>query len=429
MENSTKLERDRGNVAIVGAGPYGLSLAAHLSAAGVEFQLFGKPMQTWRERMPQGMYLKSEPFASDLFDPARSFPLEQFYKENNLPYQPLGVPIPLDRFCAYGLEFQRRLVPDLDTRDVARIEKDDGGFRLTMDDGEVRLFRQVVLAVGITHFTYVPPEFSHLKPELLSHSGSTREYASLAGRRVAVIGAGSSAVDCAVALADAGAEPVLLARGDTLRFHSPPKPRRLQHKLRWPMSTVGPSWKGFLCTRFPGVFRHLPERFRVDFTRKYLGPAPCWFTREPFERQVQYHTDVRDLSLAEADGGVELQFRSGGAPSTLHVDHVIAATGYRPDLRRLTMIDRTLRESIHQVVFTPVLNSRFESSVKGLFFTGVTAANSFGPVLRFACGAGFAAERLTRELSRSRPRESGRPSQASTEYDGLSRHPVAASST
>ena len=57
------------DVAIIGAGPYGLSLAAHLSAAGLSYRHFGVPMRLWRGAMPKGMYLKSQGFASNLSDP------------------------------------------------------------------------------------------------------------------------------------------------------------------------------------------------------------------------------------------------------------------------------------------------------------------------------------------------------------------------
>ena len=53
-------------VAIVGAGPYGLSLAAHLNGAGIQTRVLGRPMDSWRSHMPQGMLLKSDPFASNL---------------------------------------------------------------------------------------------------------------------------------------------------------------------------------------------------------------------------------------------------------------------------------------------------------------------------------------------------------------------------
>ena len=46
------------DVAVIGAGPYGLSLAAHLRARGADIRVFGFPMQSWRDSMPVGMKLK-----------------------------------------------------------------------------------------------------------------------------------------------------------------------------------------------------------------------------------------------------------------------------------------------------------------------------------------------------------------------------------
>ena len=77
------------DVAIIGAGPYGLSLAAHLQAAGVSYRHFGSPMWLWRQAMPQGMYLKSQGFASTSPTPGHA-PLEAFCKATDHPYRIMG---------------------------------------------------------------------------------------------------------------------------------------------------------------------------------------------------------------------------------------------------------------------------------------------------------------------------------------------------
>ena len=385
-------------VAIVGAGPYGLSLAAHLAAAGIRFRIFGRPMQMWLDRMPRSMHLKSEPFATDLYDQGRTFPLSRFCRERGIPYQDVGLPVSRETFCAYGIEFQNRFVPNLDTRDVAAITRVADGFELVLVDGERIRAARVVVAVGISRFGHVPEEFQHLSPDHLSHSSTDGDMARFRGRRVAVIGGGSSAIDCAVALAEAGAETHLVTRRDWLAFHAPPGRRSLYKKLRWPMSTVGPGWKGMLCTRLPDLFHRLPENFRFEITRRFLGPAPCWFTREAFERDVTLHKTVSNLVLTEIEGVVSLDFDTGGARSSLRVDHVVSATGFKPDLRRLDFLDPALIDEIRQTDHTPVLDRNFESSVYGLFFTGLISANAFGPMLRFACGAHFAARRISRRI-------------------------------
>lgn len=124
------------DVAIVGAGPYGLSLAAHLRARQVEYRIFGSPMHTWINQMPEGMCLKSEGFASTLYDPDSALTLERFCQEKNIPYSDIGLPVRLQTFISYGLEFQKRLVPDLEDRQVVLLDRSQSGFRLQLDNGE-----------------------------------------------------------------------------------------------------------------------------------------------------------------------------------------------------------------------------------------------------------------------------------------------------
>jgi hypothetical protein len=73
------------HVVIIGAGPYGLSIAAHMRERGIEFRIFGSPLRAWRSQMPKDKFLKSERFASNLYDPHAEFTLERFCKETTLP--------------------------------------------------------------------------------------------------------------------------------------------------------------------------------------------------------------------------------------------------------------------------------------------------------------------------------------------------------
>ena len=89
-------------------------------------------------------------------------------------------------------------------------------------------------------------------------------------------------------------------------------------------------------------------------------------------------------------------------------DHLIAATGYRVDLRRLTFLSPEICSQLRTLEHTPIVSTDFESSVPGLFFVGVAAANTFGPVLRFAFGADFSARRVANALQRSARRAAER---------------------
>ena len=392
------------DVAIIGAGPYGLSIAAHLKAHGVDFRILGKPMDTWLQHMPKGMHLKSEGFASSLYDPGSIFTLEAYCKEKGIPYAKLGRPVPLEVFAAYGLEFQRRFVPELQNMLVDSLQRSGEGFNIRLEDGEVVFARRVVMAVGLTHYEYVPPILAGLPEEYVSHSSRHSTLDHFKGREVVVVGAGASALDLAALLHQAGARVEVVARKSVIRFHDPPEKTEpsLVDRLRSPITGIGPGWKLFMCANAPLLFRQMPVSFRLDKVRRVLGPAPCWFIKEQVVGKVPLHVGVNVTGASIQNGRVSLQLTGeAGVQKMLQTDHVIAATGYKPDLRRLTFMDSDIQSEIRSVENTPVLSSNFESTVPGLYFVGASAANTFGPLLRFAFGAGFTAPRLARYLSRS----------------------------
>jgi thioredoxin reductase len=390
------------DVAVIGAGPYGLSIAAHLAKTGLDARIFGTPMQTWRSRMPAGMKLKSEGFASRLYDPDGQYPLARHCAEQGLPYAAIGLPVTLDIFTDYGLAFQRKFVPGLEDKQVVSVVPHaGGGFTLTLDNGESAQFRKVVVAVGISHYAYTAPELSGLPGDLVSHSATHADLSGFAGKTVAVVGGGASAADCAALLAQAGATTHIVTRRASLGFHAPPRRRSLLDRVRAPFTTIGPGWKSVLCTRAPLLFHIMPEAFRLKVTRRYLGPAPCWFVRDEIERNVTIHTGMKITGVSEQGGRAVLALEGAGGPATLAADHIIAATGYRVDLARLAFLGPALLRRIRMVDNTPILSRHFEASVPGLYFVGVASANAFGPMVRFACGAGFTARRLVRRLTQT----------------------------
>src|SRR6202000_1744276 len=110
-------------VAIVGAGPYGLSLAAQLHDQRVPLRIFGPPMRMWSHHMPTGMHLKSDGFASDLYHSGRQFTLGHYCSANGIEYHDTRIPVKVDTFVSYGVAFQAQLVPDLDTHIITDIRQ------------------------------------------------------------------------------------------------------------------------------------------------------------------------------------------------------------------------------------------------------------------------------------------------------------------
>jgi hypothetical protein len=193
----------------------------------------------------------------------------------------------------------------------------------------------------------------------------------------------------------------VVARREKVQFHAPPvEPRPLLERIRAPRSGLGLGWRSRLCTDAPLLFHTLPQKLRLRAVRRHLGPAPGWFMRDRIESRVPLNLGAA-LQAPQLKGEqINLRFtQPNGRNVELLIDHVIAATGYRVSLQRLAFLDPALRERVRSVEDTPILKRNFESSVKGLFFVGLASANSFGPLTRFAYGAGFTAAHITPALA------------------------------
>jgi hypothetical protein len=391
------------DVVVIGAGPYGLSTAAHLKAHGVDFRIFGRPMETWRLHMPKGMRLKSEGFASSLYDPGENFPLAKYCEQQKVLYADRGLPIPLETFVSYGLAFQRRFVQELEPKTVVSLRWLSPGFEVALEDGETVTAKRVVASIGLSYYAYMPTVLASFSEQFVTHSSQHSDVSRFKGKTVAVIGAGASATDLAALLHQAGAAVQVIARQPYIRFHTVgPTPRPFVDRIRRPTTGLGPGWRSFWCVHGPLMFRLLPEEFRLQVVRKHLGPAGGWFVKDDVMGKVALnlgmhinHAEVRDSRIS-----LHLSDQSGGQ-RTLDADHVIAGTGYRVDLRRLTFMDSRIRAEINTVEHTPILSANFESSIPGLYFVGLTASYTFGPLLRFAFGARFVSRRISRHLAKS----------------------------
>jgi len=386
-------------VAIIGAGPYGLSIAAHLRGRGVGFRIFGNPMESWRTRMPAGMLLKSDGFASDLYDPEQSVTLKRFCAQMGVRYADSGLPIPVEVMASYGLHFQEHLIPDLENKSVVALDRSSKEFLLQLDNGETLIAQRVIVAVGSSYFQYVPPPLAHLPLEFISHSAQHHDLSPFAGHDVTVVGSGASALDLTALLQEAGAQVRLVARRSSLVFLSKPGPRSLWHRVRYPISGIGGGWRSCFFANAPMLFRYLPQQTRLRTIKTYLGPAGGWFIKDRIEGHVPVLLACTPAHAEVRGGRIYMQCSGETAQSELVTDHVIAATGYRIDVGRLSFLSEKVRSSLHSIECAPVLSRSFESSVPGLYFVGLASAPWFGPVMRFLFGAGYTARRLSEHLA------------------------------
>jgi thioredoxin reductase len=367
----------------------------------MDYRIFGKPMQFWRAHMPRGMQLKSDGFASSLFDPDARFSLKQFCHAHDIPYADVGIPVDVETFTEYGIAFQKQFAPSVSNDTVTRLDRSPDGFLLQFDSGRSLHARKVVLAVGINYFRYVPDELQCLASPFLSHASEHADLNCFSGRDVTVVGGGSSAIDLATLLHEAGARVRVLCRKPSINFHGKMDlPRPLFERIRRPLSGIGPGWRYVFLADAPLLVHYLPQKTRRAIVERVLGPSSGWFMKDRFSA---VHTLVGSrLKSAEVSNNQVVRLKTvgyDGVEKLIETEHVIAATGYKIDLSKLSFLGSELQAQIQSAHGYPVLTSQFESSVPGLYFAGASSALSFGPVMRFAVGAGFTARRLARALN------------------------------
>ena len=276
-----------------------------------------------------------------------------------------------------------------------------------MDDDEIVLAARVVIAAGIRSFYDVPAELDAIAGPLCSHSADHHSLARFAGKQVLVIGGGASGIGIAALMSERGASVTVAARQSRIGYCDPHRPRSVLEKLQAPESGLGTGWRSLACVVAPMVLYQMPQDFRRLVVRKHLGPAPGWTSRDEVERNVSVMLGARISGSATRGDLAAVTFRMPDGPdTTVEAEHVIAATGYKVNMRRLRFIGDGIMRQLDLADQSPVLSRHFETSVPGLFVVGTVAANSFGPMLRFAYGAGFTSRRLTQFLRRAAIRRS-----------------------
>jgi FAD-dependent urate hydroxylase len=388
-------------VLIVGAGPFGLSISTHLRARAIDHVIVGRPMDTWRAHMPAGMYLKSEPYGSDMSSPQRGYDLAGYSQAERVEGIERGEPLSIDRFLAYADWYIRQLVPDVIDATVTAINSVDGGFEVAFADAEPIAARKVVVATGVLPHSYLPAELSGLPSELVSHTADHHQFGRFKGRRLAIVGAGSSALETAALAHEAGAEVQLVVRcPDSPVWGSRALPLTTLRQLRNNKLCEGwkcPFWNS------PSAFRRLPPRVRLDKARTVLGPLGAWWLRDRVEGVVEMIRETQVRGAETSGTGVRLLLSGPSGRSSIVVDHVIAGTGFRIDLARLSCLSAEVRAQVASVDGYPVVTRAAESTVPGLYFVGAPAAFSLGPSMRFIAGTHNVARQLTRSVARGVP--------------------------
>ena len=389
---------ERVDVAIVGAGPYGLSVSAHLRALG-KVRAFGEPMHTWRTRMPQDMRHRSDWSETSFSAPGRAATFDRWATDTG---EPREEPIPLEKFLRYADWFRERFVGDVDESDVARVDHADGTFRLTTVGNDEVDASMLVLAVGAVPFAAAPAPLAAEIGDGIRFATDLQDYSAYASRRVVVVGGGQGGLESALLASRAGADVQLVVRSSLRWFadREPHKPRsRLRqrlYRLAYPAVGYGPPPLNRLVLH-PDLFSRLPRSIRRSLTARVLRAGGSPWLREAIESTVRIKQGAAVDRLERRNGGICLRLTDGTA---LDADAVIVAAGFRFSLERLSFLAPEIGARIAVEEGWPLLDRWFRSTDPNVLFVGFASEHRFGPIVRFIPGTRFSAPRVEDLLRR-----------------------------
>jgi len=278
----------------------------------------------------------------------------------------------------------------------------EGGYELVLANGEHVQAKSVIVSTGLSHLQTMPKELAALPRELASHSFGQYDYRAYAGKEVAVVGAGQSALEVAVLLHEAGARVRLISHEPPIFYGKTPPNRSLLHRLANPLTVLGEGRRHWVLQHLPWAVHYAPEERRVRLARTYLGPSGAWWLKDRFVGKVPVLSPMRIVSAREEGGEAVLRlFEEKKGEREERFAHVVCGTGFEHNVRRLPFLGPELLKGLALVQErAPALSRHFESSQKGLYFVGPLSAYSFGPLFRFVCGAAYTAPRVAQHVAR-----------------------------
>lgn len=363
---------------VIGAGPFGLALAAQTEAQGIDYLVVGEPMGFWRSHMPEGMLLRS---GSDWhLDPFDEYTLERYLQERGQTAKDVE-PLTREFYLGYVEWFQagRHIRPEpVRVERLDRNPTDDAGFVASLTDGRTISARRVVLALGMGYFAHVPEELAAAIPDGRgAHTCDTVDFAPLAGRRCLILGGRQSAFEWAALIHEAGAREVHVV-------HRHASPAFAEAQWDWVMPLVDN------MAANPGWFRSLSPESQQDYGHRLWAEGRLkvepWLDARVNRDGITVWPDTSIVSCDELPSGELAVALDGGA--CLAVDDVIFAMGYKVDMARIPLLaNGDLLAGLETRNGFPVLSEHFESSLSGLYITSMPAGQDFGPFFGFTVAA------------------------------------------
>ncbi|HEX5604488.1 MAG TPA: NAD(P)-binding domain-containing protein [Pyrinomonadaceae bacterium] len=370
---------------IIGAGPFGLAVAAQASHLGIEHVVIGKPMEFWRKNMPAGMYLRS---ACDWhLDPAEVHTIDRFLAERGQTAKDVE-PLSLEFYLSYTEWFQEQKQITSLPLHVERLDVSNSEFIATTTSGDTIEACNVVIAPGFTHFTNIPAELrSRLPPGRFVHTCDFVDFSNARGKRYLIIGGRQSAFEWAALLVEAGASAIYI----THRHDSPA------------LAVADWSWVNPMVDAIgenPTWFRNLSQEEKDEVNHRLWAEGRLkvepWLEARLNTDRVHVRPRTEVVECIENNGEVNVTLING---ETITCDQIVLATGYKVDITRLPILSGgNILEQLETRNGFPVLDEHFQTSIKGLFITSMPATQDFGPFFAFTISVRVSAKLICEAL-------------------------------
>jgi cation diffusion facilitator CzcD-associated flavoprotein CzcO len=379
---------------IIGAGPFGLCMAAHAGSLGIDHIIVGEPMRFWHANMPDGMYLRSG--CDWHLDPQEEDTIEAFLRTQELTPRDVE-PLARERYLTYARWFQARKQIEPWPVLVERLDSTDGGsgrFHAALTNGGAIAARNVVLALGFAPFKHVPEDLVRLLPAgCLHHTCDFVDFTAVRQQRCLIVGGRQSAFEWAALMREAGAAAVHVS-------HRHASPAFAEADWSW----VNPLVEAM--TGNPGWYRQLTEAEKETVNRRLWAEGRLklepWLALRARREPICLWPNTRVVAFRELPGGsfaVTLEGAEGRR--VLEIDRIVLATGYKVNINSVTLLAHgNLLPRLRIDNDAPVLDEHLESSVAGLFMTSMLATRDFGPFFGFTVAVRTSAKLIGQALTR-----------------------------
>ena len=374
---------------IIGAGPFGLAVAAQAAHDGIEYLIIGKPMGFWRENMPKGMFLRS---ACDWhLDPLNEHTIEAFLRTQGRTPKDVE-PLSLEFYLSYAEWFRQQKNIQPLALYIDQLDKPDGSdhFTAITANGEIINAKRVVLAPGFKHFANTPADLIAKLPQgSYQHTSTFVDFSNASNQRYLIIGGRQSAYEWAALLLEAGAKAVHVA-------HRHPTPA---------FDVADWSWVNELVDNMahdPSWFRRLSQADKDQVIQRMWAEGRLklepWLAPRLNDDRLKLWPQTQLVSCTETQDGALAATLSNG--EAIEIDQVILATGYKVDITRLPILSPNLKTNLATRNGFPALDDHFETSIPNLFITSMPAMQDFGPFFGFTISVRTSAKLICERLQR-----------------------------